>query len=201
MPDDDIDSVHIEQQDWCLNSDDLRSIVSCCPSLRELNVHGTVKEGADVSALQLPACCKSLSIGGVGFGDSAAPVIVQLSQLTQLTWRHSPDLTFTGLKQVCGLKRLRKLCISEGCDVTRRHKIEWSDTEQLDDTSAGSADSQAEIGVLRQQLADSQAQHKAESEALRQQLADARACVARLQQQLAAAGRSGGGGGQQVEQH
>lgn len=88
---------------------ELRSIINACPALCELNIAGIVKAGADVALLlQLPGTCCSLVVGGAAFGDSAAGVISQLTQLTELYWPFTDYLEDGGL-QLTALKQLQSL--------------------------------------------------------------------------------------------
>lgn len=98
-----------DAQQWCMDSTDLASFISCCPGLQDLDITGAIKPGADVSALlQLPTSCTSLNIGGAAFTDTAAPVLAQLTHLKYMSWCNS-DLTDTGLEQLTALTSLTRL--------------------------------------------------------------------------------------------
>ena len=80
---------------------DLASLISTCPALQKLYICNALEASADVSALlQLPHCCTSIQIGGPAFGDGAASVVCQLSQLRDLTWCYSEGLTDRGLEKL-----------------------------------------------------------------------------------------------------
>lgn len=103
-----------EEQEFCLNGEDLARIVACCPSLQHLNITNALEPGADVSMLlQLPASCTSLDIGGAAFTDAAAPVLAQLTQLRELAWTDSPGVSDQGIKQLTALRRLDTLLLME----------------------------------------------------------------------------------------
>ena len=71
----------------CMSGAELANLVSCCPALHKLQICNALEGSADVSTLlQLPPCCTSLMVGGPAFGDAAAGVVCQLSQLHDLTW-------------------------------------------------------------------------------------------------------------------
>jgi hypothetical protein len=105
----DYDELH-----WVLCKFDLVCIGSCCPGLRRLDITSTVwPVDADLSGLlQLPSSCTSLSVGGAASTDSTAATLAQLTQLQDLSWRHSHLLTVTGLEQLTALdlNRLRVDC-------------------------------------------------------------------------------------------
>lgn len=108
---DDYDEDHA-QQVCCLDAADLASIARCCQGLQEVCIaHAVVGGGADVTALlQLPASCQSLRVGGVGFGDAAAAVLAQLTQLQSLCWG-APLLTDVGLQELTALTGLQHLLV------------------------------------------------------------------------------------------
>lgn len=68
------------------------------------DIRNTVQPGADLSALlQLPDSCTSLVVGGAAFSDAAAVTVAQLTQLKDLRWCYSEQLTDTGLEQLTAL--------------------------------------------------------------------------------------------------
>jgi hypothetical protein len=92
---------------------ELRSMIDACPALCELDITGILQAGPDVAVLRrLPSTCCCLSVGGAAFGDSAASVIAQVTQLTALTWSFSDNLADGGL-QLTGLRQLQSLTL---CD-------------------------------------------------------------------------------------
>lgn len=105
----DYDALH-----WVLCNVDLECIGSCCPGLRRLDITSTVwPVDADLSGLlQLPSSCTSLSVGGAALTDSTAATLAQLTQLQDLSWKRSRQLTVTGLEQLTALElnRLRADC-------------------------------------------------------------------------------------------
>lgn len=111
----------------CYNEDDdsvgpvttaeLRGIISACPALCGLDIGCVLTEDVDVSVLlQLPATCRSLKVGGKPFGDNAAGVIAQLTQLTRLEWIYAPGLT--GLQPLTSLSALQALRLYENHNLT-----------------------------------------------------------------------------------
>jgi hypothetical protein len=60
--------------------------------------------GADLSGLlELPQSLDSICVGGNAFGDAAAPVLAQLTQLNSLSLGYSPGFTDAGLEQLTNL--------------------------------------------------------------------------------------------------
>jgi hypothetical protein len=89
---------------WCLNSADLLRIAEACPRLRWLRIINTVQPGADLSPLlQLSRSCTILEVGGQAFTDAAVPLLLQLTQLEDLSWNQSPRFTDVGLEQLTRL--------------------------------------------------------------------------------------------------
>jgi hypothetical protein len=87
---------------------ELRAITSACPALCGIEITCVLAADVDVSALlQLPATCRSLKVGGQPLGDSAAGVIAQLTQLTDLQWDSAPALTDAGLQLLTALRGLQ----------------------------------------------------------------------------------------------
>lgn len=99
------------EHERCLDGDDLNSIVGCCPSLVELQLVSTVREGADLTPLcRLPPCLTLLAVGGDAVTDAVAvPVMLQLTQLQELHVVNAPGFTDTGLQQLTALKGVTKL--------------------------------------------------------------------------------------------
>lgn len=91
---------------------ELQGIFSACPALRSLGIVGVLAADVDASVLlELPSTCRSLAVGGQAFGDKAAGVIAQLTQLTYLRWENSPGLTTAGLQWMTTLWLLQTLCL------------------------------------------------------------------------------------------
>lgn len=96
----------------CISAADARCLAAACPALRRLGVCNSLTDFAAVEELlHLPQCCGSLSVGGTAFDDAAASVVAQLTQLTDLTWGHSPDLTDLGLQELTALRELQHLAL------------------------------------------------------------------------------------------
>lgn len=119
-----------------MTTPDLRSLISACPGLCELDLRGFVASDADLSPLlQLPATCCSLKVGGHAFEDShAAGLIGQLTQLTRLVWTNSPGLTEAGLLSLTALQGLQSFFIREnhnlsGALVDKYEGEMWGDFE------------------------------------------------------------------------
>lgn len=112
------------RSNWCVDSKDIASIISCCPGLQSLELRDTVKPG-DLSVLQqLPLSCTKLQLSGAAFTDKAAAAVGQLQQLEYLYWGDA-DLTDAGLKQLAGLN-VRTLVL-EGCwnmsEITHKGRL------------------------------------------------------------------------------
>lgn len=103
---------------WCLDGQDLQSIIACCPNLTSLDLQGVVRSGADMAVLShLPASCCSLEVGGTAVTDAAAAALSQLPQLTYLSLTKSRQLTCLGVQQLTALQAIRRLYISECAGV------------------------------------------------------------------------------------
>jgi hypothetical protein len=91
---------------------ELSSLVRACPGLTYLGLACVLAPDADLSALlKLPQQCQHLKVGGQAFGDNAAGVVAQLTQLTQLEWCRS-GLTAAGLAQLTALHALDTLYLT-----------------------------------------------------------------------------------------
>jgi hypothetical protein len=53
--------------------------------------------------LELPQSLRLLCVGGNAYGDAAAPVLAQLTQLKELYLSYSPGFTDAGLEQLTNL--------------------------------------------------------------------------------------------------
>jgi hypothetical protein len=105
--------------EWAMwNSDDtagfmtaaeLTSMFAACPALVALYLPNALQTGDLTPLLQLPKSVTLLSVGGAAFVDSAAAVVAQLTQLRNLNWEVSPDLTDAGLQQLTALRGLTRL--------------------------------------------------------------------------------------------
>jgi hypothetical protein len=94
----------------CMTASELASLISCCPALQELRICNALEASTNVSPLlQLPPCCTSIQVGGPAFGDAAAHVVCQLSQLQGLTWYYSEGLTDLGVEKLTVLTGLQEL--------------------------------------------------------------------------------------------
>lgn len=83
----------------CLDADGLSRLIQACPALRALTLNHVVDPRSEPSAhalLDLPGSCVELAVAGRAFGDSAATVLSQLTQLRSLTWDDTPTLTMAG---------------------------------------------------------------------------------------------------------
>lgn len=97
-----------------MTTSELRCLITACPALQVFGIANALQEAAAVpELLRLPQCCKDLSVGGMAFADAAAPVLVQLTQLTCLRWCGSPDLTDPGLEQLTARRGLQVLILSD----------------------------------------------------------------------------------------
>jgi hypothetical protein len=102
---------------WGLDRNDLARIVGCCPALMGLKLLGVVAAETDVKPLlQLPQGCTALEVAGVAFGNDAAAVVQQLSQLRELSWLPS-TLTDLGLQLLTALTQLERLTVHT-CGLT-----------------------------------------------------------------------------------
>ena len=96
-------------------------MISACPGLTSLDIAGALLPGhssAISTLLQLPPTCRQLSIGGDAFGDSAAPTVAQLTQLTKLEWGGSCSLTDAGLYQLTALQGLQELHLHDNHELS-----------------------------------------------------------------------------------
>jgi hypothetical protein len=96
-----------ERDEGCITTAELSSLVRACPGLECLSLTCAVAADADISTLlKLPQQCQHLAVGGQAFGDKAAGVVAQMTQLKSLEWAHSPGLTYAGLAQLTALHAL-----------------------------------------------------------------------------------------------
>jgi hypothetical protein len=103
----------------CMTASELASLISCCPALQELRICNALEASANVSPLlQLPPCCTSIQVGGPAFGDAAAHVVCQLSQLQGLTWYYSEGLTDLGVEKLTVLTGLQELYMWKNCELS-----------------------------------------------------------------------------------
>lgn len=103
---------------WGLDSNDLASTVCCCPGLMGLTLDQVVAEGVDVTPLlQLPQGCTALRVGGGAFGNDAAAVVRQLTQVQDLSWSMSDAFTDLGLQRLTVLTQLERLTVGN-CGLT-----------------------------------------------------------------------------------
>jgi hypothetical protein len=110
----------------CITAADLHSIIKACPAIKWLDITCVLAADADVSVLlQLPPTCCSLEVGGNAFGDEAAGVIAQLTQLTSLDWIKSPGLTGAGLETLTALQQLQDFEFW-GCD-----RLTWGSEDDV----------------------------------------------------------------------
>jgi hypothetical protein len=104
---------HDSQRAGCITTAELSSLVDACPALTSLDLTRVLAADADVSALlKLPQQCQHLGVGGQAFGDKAAGVVAQLTQLKQLQWVRS-GLTDAGLARLTALHALDKLFMED----------------------------------------------------------------------------------------
>jgi hypothetical protein len=83
----------------CLDASGLSRLVQACPALTSLTLNHVVDPEPQFSVsalLSLPSSCVELAVAGRAFGDSAATVLCQLTQLRSLTWDDTPALTMAG---------------------------------------------------------------------------------------------------------
>jgi hypothetical protein len=81
----------------------MRRIISACPALQLLSVVNSLQDAAGVQELLRLPQCNNLFIGGTALGDGEAAILAQLTQLTQLMWRDSAQLTDVGLEKLTAL--------------------------------------------------------------------------------------------------
>jgi hypothetical protein len=102
-----------ELEDFCIATEALAALASCCPNLEQLKIIGVW--GSDVDAatlLQLPASCIELEVGGPRFTDAAAAVVAQLTHLKKLTLCNTAaGLTDVGLLELTSLRELSALAL------------------------------------------------------------------------------------------
>lgn len=91
---------------------DLHNIVQACPKLNRVRICNVLEPHSDVSPLrQLSPSCQNLEVAGEAFGDAAAGVIAQLTQLTALRWSDAPCFSDTGLRRLTTLIQLQYLAL------------------------------------------------------------------------------------------
>lgn len=116
----------------CVSAADISSIGICCPALTELVLRSAVASGENVIGLAaLQSSLQSLDVEGVGFGDEAAAVVAQLTNLHSLRWHNSgsPALTETGLQQLTALKGLTSLMMIS-CPAIQTVRSKWMGVNQ-----------------------------------------------------------------------
>lgn len=96
----------------CMSAVELQRLISACPSLHSLDITCALQPGGVDTLLQLPSTCCSLAVGGPCFDDAAAATLIQLTQLTDLSWSSSP-VTDAGLDHLTALSCLQRLCLEE----------------------------------------------------------------------------------------
>jgi hypothetical protein len=96
-----------------MSAQELKALACACPSLAELNIHDAMQQTDEgvTPLLHLSTSVTSLSVGGAAFDNEAAAIVGQLTQLRELQWRVSPDLTDSGLQHLTALQQLDDLCI------------------------------------------------------------------------------------------
>jgi hypothetical protein len=73
-----------------MSGSDISSIGSCCPGLTELVLRNVVGTGESVSGLAaLQSSLQSVHVQGEGFGNEAAAVVAQITNLQSLRWGRS----------------------------------------------------------------------------------------------------------------
>lgn len=95
-----------EPAGWCIDSQGLFGICSCCPAIERLVIRGVVDPGAtDMSPLQQLECCYTLEVGGGAFTDAVAATVASgMKQLGRLSITHSPGFTYLGLEHLTALQ-------------------------------------------------------------------------------------------------
>jgi hypothetical protein len=94
---------------------DLRMLAEACPNLQSLGLQGLMQSGCSPDVLlDLPSCLEFLQLGDA-FGNDAADVVCQLTQLQHLSWFDSTTLTDAGLERLTALTRLTTLSVV-GCE-------------------------------------------------------------------------------------
>lgn len=96
----------------CLTGKDLRSLLRGCPKLKSLWLSNCMQSGSSKALLQLPPSLQCLSVCGKAFGDKAAAVVCQLTQLKELEWGCS-RLTDAGLERLTALTGLSRLTFTD----------------------------------------------------------------------------------------
>ena len=87
--------------------------------------------------LELPESLFSLCVGGAAFGDAAAPVLGQLTQLEDLCLSYTPGFTDAGLEQLTGL------------DLGRLYVYESGLSEAISQEEGGLIDLERNIAKVR----------------------------------------------------
>jgi len=104
-----------DDEEWCLDTSDLVTILMCCRSLTMLCISRVLCARTDsVSLLPLrllPFSCLHLTIGGPAVNDAAAADLAHLHQLRRLWIEHVPRLTDAGLNHLTALGDLYELTV------------------------------------------------------------------------------------------
>ena len=104
------DNYEDDNHDWCLGDRDLALMAAACRGLTKLELMRVVRPGATAAGLQrLPGTLRSLSVGGLGFGDAAAAAVAHLTQLQSLEWDIEVKLSDVGLQRLTTLTGLTRL--------------------------------------------------------------------------------------------
>jgi hypothetical protein len=96
-----------------MSAQELEALARACPSLVKLALYAAMQQSDEgvTPLLRLPKSVTSLSVGGTAFGNAAAAVVAQLTQLRHLVWQISPHLPDAGLQQLTALQQLDHLWI------------------------------------------------------------------------------------------
>lgn len=98
-----------------MEGEELTRIFRCLPNLEELGVTCSIRPDCHYTVLttllDLPRSCSSLDVGGDAFGNGAAAVVAQITELTNIRWSSSNTLTDAGLECLTALTNLQRLTV------------------------------------------------------------------------------------------
>lgn len=136
-----------DEDEWCLDSDDLAIIMVCCSNLRMLSISRVLRMGADMSPLWLllPRSCTDLTIGGLAIDDAVAARLARFSQLECLWVECVPRLTDAWLNRLTALGGLYELCVLHCSGISK-------ELLQDPDDAAIELQSSLERGMVCEQL-------------------------------------------------
>lgn len=112
----------------CITRGELRLLAEACPNLVSLVLRNVMQPGCGDVLLTFPPCLDSLQLGDL-FGDDAAEVVCQLTQLEYLDLYGASTLTDAGLERLTTLTRLTALGVMDCKGLSEAVVGEWGNLE------------------------------------------------------------------------